>query len=47
MTITENAPGDSELVDRHIPLTELPGLFMNGEEGDTIKSVLDLTSENA
>ncbi|MCH6471494.1 alcohol dehydrogenase catalytic domain-containing protein [Sinomonas terrae] len=37
----------SELVDRHVPLTELPELFMNGEEGDTIKSLLDLTSENA
>ncbi|KHL04520.1 alcohol dehydrogenase catalytic domain-containing protein [Sinomonas humi] len=34
----------SELVDRHVPLSELPELFMNGEKRDTVKSLLDLTS---
>lgn len=34
----------SELVDRHVSLAELPDLFTSGEHGDTIKSLLDLTS---
>jgi threonine dehydrogenase-like Zn-dependent dehydrogenase len=34
----------SELVDRHVSLAELPDVFQHGEQGGTIKTLLDLTS---
>ncbi|WP_138444629.1 alcohol dehydrogenase catalytic domain-containing protein [Sinomonas susongensis] len=34
----------SQLVDRRIALAELPELFMGGEHGDTVKTLLDLGS---
>jgi threonine dehydrogenase-like Zn-dependent dehydrogenase len=37
----------SELVDRRVSLAELAELFRDGEHGDTIKSLLDMTSDGS